>query len=418
MSLSFALAGLLLLGSPSAFAQETTAGIQGTVRDSSGGVVAKATVEVASPALIGVKRVDTDAAGNFRFTNLPPGTYTVTVTAAGFRANKQQGIELLVGHLPSLNVVMEIGAVTETVDVSAQAALIDPTQSKVQTNIPATNLMDLPTQSLSFQSVIQFAPGARSEPLQGGYQINGASNSENAYLVEGMETASMLDGHSQANVPMDFIQEVQVKTNGFEAEYGGALGGVVNVIQKSGSNEAHGSIFTYYRANNFDADPSPTLQYNPLFPPKSRRRQTSGPAAAVLLPGERPLPHRGSGLHTGWTDTQGPAVVLPLRLARFQSDAPRTVNWNAPGIAVGPRMFNQDTYTYNALARLDFLATQKIRLHGSWQYGYQRQTGTCRTRRRGRGENLVPGPMTSMASTTRCHAESGQLQQRHRVCRA
>ena len=111
--------------------------------------------------------------------------------------------------------------------------------------------------------MIQFAPGARSEPLQGGYQIDGASNSENSYLVEGQETASLFDGHSAANVPMDFIQEVQVKSSGFEAEYGGALGGVVNVIQKRGSNEWHGSVFFYYRATAFDAAPNPTLIKNP-----------------------------------------------------------------------------------------------------------------------------------------------------------
>src|ERR1022692_1905326 len=149
--------------------------------------------------------------------------------------------------------------------------MIDATQSKgqskVQTNISATELMNLPTQSLSFQSVIQFAPGARSEPLQGGgFQINGASNSENAYLVEGMETAAVLDGHSGANVPMDFIQEVQVKSSGFEAEYGGALGGVINVIQKSGSNEWHGSVFTYYNSDRFNAKPNANRTADRQFP--------------------------------------------------------------------------------------------------------------------------------------------------------
>src|SRR5215467_3780536 len=245
-----------LLTLPCLFAQETTAGLQGIVKDSSGGVIVKASVEATSPALIGTKKMDTDAAGYYRFANLPPGTYILTVTASGFRTYRQENIQLLVGHLPSLDIVMQLGAVTETVDVSAAAALIDTTQSKVQTNISDANLMNLPTQSLSFQSVIQFAPGARTEPLQGGYQINGASNSENAYLVEGQETASILDGHSQANVPMDFIQEVQVKTNGFEAEYGGALGGVVNVIQKRGSNEWHGSIFSYYNGDKFNAAPN------------------------------------------------------------------------------------------------------------------------------------------------------------------
>ena len=81
--------------------------------------------------------------------------------------------------------------------------------------------------------------------------------------MEGQETASLQDGHSAANVPMDFIQEVQVKSSGFEAEYGGALGGVVNVVQKRGSNEWHGSLFTYYRGSAFDAAPNPTLIKNP-----------------------------------------------------------------------------------------------------------------------------------------------------------
>jgi hypothetical protein len=174
------LTSLFLCGVASA--QETTAGLQGTVKDSSGGVLVKGTVEATSPALIGVKKVETDQAGYYRFANLPPGKYTITVTASGFRTYKQENIDLSVGRLPSLDIVMQVGAVTETVDVSAQAAIVDVTQSKVQTNIPDTVLQSLPTQTRSFQSVIQFAPGARSEPLQSdgnlnGYQIDGASNS-------------------------------------------------------------------------------------------------------------------------------------------------------------------------------------------------------------------------------------------------
>jgi hypothetical protein len=360
---------------PLAVAQETTAGLMGTVRDATGSSVPKASVEVKSPALIGVKKAETDTSGSFRFNNLPPGTYSVTTTATGFRTNKQEGIELQVGHLPTLNISLEVGAVTETVDVSAQAALIDPTQSKIQTNISSANLMNLPTQSLSFQSVIQFAPGARTEPLQGGYQINGASNSENAYLVEGQETASMLDGHSQQNVPMDFIQEVQVKTNGFEAEYGGALGGVVNVIQKSGSNEVHGSVFTYYRADRFDAAPNPSQRLNPNYGANANGAKRLDQPLEYFYPVKDHYRIVDPGFTLG-----GP--MIKDRLWFFISGAPdfnntrRTANWNAPAFsAVGPRIFNQDTNTYNSLARLDLLATSKIRLHGSWQYAYQRQAG-------------------------------------------
>src|ERR1035441_4322988 len=134
-----------------AFAQETSAGLQGTVKDPTGGIVVKAKVEVASPALIGTKKAETDQGGYYRFANLPPGVYSLTVTFVGFRTFKQEGITLEVGHLPSIDARLEVGAVTETVEVSSQAALIDSTQSKVQTNISNANLINLPTQSTSFQ---------------------------------------------------------------------------------------------------------------------------------------------------------------------------------------------------------------------------------------------------------------------------
>ena len=117
-----------ILISPCVFAQETSAGIQGTVKDPAGALVVKAKVEVSSPALIGTKRAETDSGGYYRFANLPPGVYSVTVTSTGFRTFKQEQIDLEVGHLPSIDVRLEVGAVTETVEVSSQAALIDSTQ--------------------------------------------------------------------------------------------------------------------------------------------------------------------------------------------------------------------------------------------------------------------------------------------------
>jgi len=246
------IAGLVL---PVAFAQETTGGLQGTVKDPSGAVVSGATVDVTSASLIGKKSVTTDSGGYFRFANLPPGSYTLAITAPNFRSYKQEGVAIATGHLPSIDVTLQVGTASETVEVTGAAPIVDVTQSKVQTNITEDVLQNVP-KGRSFQSVIQFAPGARSEPLQAGYQIDGASNSENSYLVEGQETASMFDGHSATNVPMEFIQEVQVKSSGFEAEYGGALGGVVNVVQKRGSNEWHGSIFSYYAGDAFDSAPN------------------------------------------------------------------------------------------------------------------------------------------------------------------
>ncbi len=372
-----------LLALPALFAQETTAGLQGTVKDPSGAGIAKASVEVTSPALIGIKKMDTDAVGAYRFANLPPGIYTVTVTATGFRTYRAANIELQVGHLPTVEVRMEIGAVAETVEVSAQSAAIDPTQSKVQTNISATNLMDLPTQSLSFQSVIQFAPGARFEPLperanqrQRRQQwIPDQWRQQLGELLPGGRAGDGVDcstGDPHANVPMDFIQEVQVKTNGFEAEYGGALGGVVNVIPKERLQRVAWQRLHVLQGDRFNAAPNPTVSCGIRSSPpiSAARRGWTSPAKTYY-----PVKDHSRTVDPGFT-LGGP--MIKDRLWLFISGAPgfqqlrRTVNFAPAGSAVGPRTFNQDTTPTIRWRAWTSWQPQKIRLHGSWQYGYPR----------------------------------------------
>src|SRR6185312_4606920 len=210
-----------LLLSVSAFAQETTGGVQGTVKDSQGAVVSGATVEVSSPALIGVKTATTDSGGYYHFTNLPPGNYDISVKASGFGASKQTGLQLIVGATPSVNFTLKVGAATETVEVSSEAEQIDVTSSKDQSNVTRQIINGIP-KGRSYQSVINFAPGARLEPLQDasgfGFQIDGASATENSYLVEGQDTTAVVHGRGDTNVPFEFIKEVQIKSSGFEAE--------------------------------------------------------------------------------------------------------------------------------------------------------------------------------------------------------
>ena len=265
--LIWVLVAILLVSA--AFAQETTAGLQGTVKDPTGAVVSKATVEVTGTTLIGMKKAKPIQSGYYRFANLPPGEYTITVSAQGFKGLKRAGIKLDTGKLPTIDLNMEVGGTEQTVEVSSVAPIVDVATSKVQTNVSAEIIAGIP-KGRSFQSVIQFAPGARNEPLQAdralgiaGYQIDGASGSESSFLMEGQETGDVRTGQSKTNAPFEFIQEVQVKTSGFEAEYGGALGGVVNVIQKRGGNTWHGSIFSYYEGDIFDSNIPKTLRVNP-----------------------------------------------------------------------------------------------------------------------------------------------------------
>ncbi len=275
---------LLVLFAPYMLAQETTAGLQGTVKDPTGAVVNGADVTVTTPTLIGSKVTKTDADGYFRFANLPAGEYTIVVKAQGFESLKQSGLVLEVGHLPTLPITLKIGAVSTVVEVNTEGPMIDTTSVTTLTNIPEEVLKDVP-HGTSFQSVIQFAPAARNEPLMGnmasgngtgatspgngsnggafGFSIGGGADSENSYLVEGQETANIIGGFSHTNVPMDFISEIQMKTSGVEAEYGGALGGVVNVILDKGTNKWHGSAFTSYQNGAMNGSPTAFLRYDP-----------------------------------------------------------------------------------------------------------------------------------------------------------
>ncbi|MGH9497705.1 MAG: carboxypeptidase regulatory-like domain-containing protein [Terriglobales bacterium] len=397
MLLMCPLAVFLLISA--AVAQETTGGLQGTITDPSGAVVSGATVTVTGSALIGSKSQATDAKGYYRFANIPPGDYTVTAAAKGFKTLKRGGLTIEVGHLPTLDLKLEVGGSETVVEVSGEAPVIDVTTTRTLTNITEDVIQDVP-HGRSFQSVIQFAPSARNEPLEGnntssngtggnapgsttngsdhGFSVGGGSDAENSYLVEGQETANLIGGYSHTNVPFDFIQEVQVKSSGIEAEHGGALGGVVNVVMKKGTNNYHGSVFMQFEDNGLDGGPNARSRYDPqgnFLNPGDPGNPTNGyldPASQHV----QPRRDKTSDVFPGFT-FGGP--ILKDRIFGFVAfnpewnDDERFVNWGPGNGGVLP--FSQNTQTYYTTARVDASVTQKIRVFGSWLYQYQRQTG-------------------------------------------
>ncbi len=391
---------ILLLVS-SLFAQETTGALQGTVKDPSGAVVSKAAVTLTAPSLVGSKKMDTDNSGYYRFANLPPDTYTVSVKASGFSELKREGVTIEVGHLPTLDLTLSVGASGTVVEVSGEAPLIDVTTETTQTNITQDVVQDVP-HGRSFQSVIQFAPSASNEPLMGsnrassgtgavspgngsngsayGYSVAGGSDSENAYLVEGQTTNNIIGGYSHTNVPFDFIQEVQVKSEGIQAENGGALGGVVNVIMKKGQNAYHGSIFMQFENQALDGTPAVYQRYDP-----SSTTGLNGPFSDAVNQEVQPIKPHTSDVFPGFTlggplfPKFGDHSYLHDRAYFFVGFNPefnnfeRTVNYGPANGGLVP--FSQNTQTYYTTARIDFELTQKIRVFGSWLYQYQRQAG-------------------------------------------
>ena len=139
------LALISLLAASSAIAQETTAGIQGAVKDPSGSAVPNASLELSSPSLIGIKKVTSDGEGNYRFTSLASGRYSLSITAAGFRTAKVADIDLTAGRLPIIDVRLEVGTVSETVNVSDAAPNVDVTSSKVAVSVTREILNAIPT---------------------------------------------------------------------------------------------------------------------------------------------------------------------------------------------------------------------------------------------------------------------------------
>ena len=236
----------LLLASPLA-AQELRGSIEGVVRDASGAVLPGATVE-AKAENGAVLSTTSDAAGNYRFPAVAPGTYVVTATLASFAPGTVNDVPIGLGQVKKVDFALALQGVTESVQVTAESPLVDVRQSARQTNIRAEQVELLP-KGRDFTSLVTQAPGANREARLGGLSIDGASASENRYIIDGIETTNLQNGLSGKDLIADFVEEVQVKSSGYTAEYGGATGGVVNAITKSGSNDWRGSALF-----NFEGD--------------------------------------------------------------------------------------------------------------------------------------------------------------------
>jgi len=387
LAVGFCLCLFAFLAVPAVSAQETTAAIQGTVTDPTGAVVAGAVVTASGDKLLQPATVKSDAHGYYRLSALPPGTYTVEVEGSGMKA-KATNVALNAGDLPNLNLKMTVGAET-IIDVADSVAMVDTTQSKVETTVTNEILQSIP-KGRSFASVIPFAPGARQEPLQstssnrnGGFQIDGASDSENVYSSDGVNISSVKSGGVGTSVPMEFVQDVQVKSSSFEAEYGGALGGVVNIIQPRGGNNWHGSIFGYYRSSALNANDQCGFQganYYTLYNTAcGLRANPNQPVNGRLDAGYENYIAKQDHyrlVDPGFT-LSGP--LLKDKLGLFVSYVPnftrirRDANFTRTN--PGPRTFYQNTDTHFAMARVDYSATSKLRLFASWTNALTRSVG-------------------------------------------
>ncbi len=245
-----------------AFGQRTTGNIEGTITDSAGAVVPNATVTAKSTgSTAGYNQTaTTDENGFFQFPQVPVGTYTVTVTGTGFKTSRVE-TTVVIDKSANISTQLEVGGSETVVDVTADSSVtIDPTDTKIDTNITKQIIEDLPS-GTTFASLLKIAPNVRPEALSGGFQIDGASGAENVFILDGQEVTNFRTGqlNSNFNVPFELVQEVQIKSTGYEAEYGGATGGVINVVTGGGNDQFRGNFGVSFRPNKLLGNPRPFL---------------------------------------------------------------------------------------------------------------------------------------------------------------
>src|SRR5215831_6117995 len=243
-----------------AWSQTITASLEGLVKDPSASVIQGATVRILNNGTNAVTRLTTDQAGRFFAPVLQPGAYLVTVEAAGFKKAERSNLTLEVNQAARIEIEMQVGSVSETVEVSAATALVDATSSSVGHVIDSLGISNLPLNQRNPLSLILLVPGVNgsvgADMTGGNFSVNGGRSGSNDILLDGVSSSVPSDASQRLTVlpSVDAVEEFRVQTNNYSAEFGGSGGGIVNLIFKSGSNQLHGSAFDFLRNSVMDSN--------------------------------------------------------------------------------------------------------------------------------------------------------------------
>jgi len=255
----FVLALTLAVFATSAAAQTITTGsIEGTVTDPNGAAVPGVTVTATGPQTLVPKASTTDDSGHYRISALSPGIYTVTIEASkGFAKYEKPNIGANLDKTSTVDIQLTLATTQVNVTVTATAgAALDVTNNTTGSNVSTEQFSNFPTQR-TVQSLYSIAPTVARSGLRDASgrdrdpSVAGSSGPENNYILDGVNTTDPAFGGSGANLPFEFVQEVQVKTGAYGAENGRSTGGIFNVITKDGTNEFHGDAFGYFTAKSF-----------------------------------------------------------------------------------------------------------------------------------------------------------------------
>ena len=268
MKRSLAICAGLVLVPASLFGQGTRGSVTGTVKDSSGALVAGATITVVNEKTANKLEVTSQPNGMYLAPGLPPGDYHVSAELAGFRKTSVSGLKVDVGTTVTVDLTLEVGMVSEAVEVSANSSLIETASASVGATVRIQQVLELPLVDRNVFSLVNLVPASFSAngstvSIGGGRtysqsaMLDGISNSRGGLAVNNIEMSP----------PVDAMQEFKVEVNNLSAEYGHTAGGLLNAVTKSGTNEFHGSFYEFLRNDVLDAsgwanDRKPPLRQN------------------------------------------------------------------------------------------------------------------------------------------------------------
>src|SRR5580692_10095706 len=268
------IAAILMLLSSACRAQVSTASVNGVVRDPQGAVIPGATIVLHSVETSVDHSSVSNSAGNYVILNITPGRYTIQASARGFNPEKTDEFVLAVDQIATFDFSLKVGSETQVVSVEAAAAQLDVTGATLGTVIETKQVNELPLDGRNFTALLSLTPGVvpimvgQNAGMQngGGFgaavalgsdytfpAINGQTGRSNFFLMDGLFNYGTIESTYAIAPIIDAIQEMKVVSHTDNAEYGGVLGGVVNVVTKSGTNEIHGSAWEYVRNTVFDA---------------------------------------------------------------------------------------------------------------------------------------------------------------------
>lgn len=278
------IAGMFAAAVSPAFAQSTTADVVGTATDVSGAVVPNATVTLTDVNTHTTRTVKAGSGGEYTFTLLNPGTYSLSVTAQGFKAFQINSFNLSAGDRAREDAHLAVGSEGETINVEATTPALRTDSAAIISTVTEKATQELPLNGRNFINLVQVTPGA-TEGLNNGLasgnrpddrrqtssvSVNGQADMMNNQTIDGIDNNERVIGSIGVRPSVDAIQEVSVQTNVFTAEVGRAAGANINVITKSGSNQFHGTAYEFFRNDKLNANP---FKFGSTIIPKPKLRQ-------------------------------------------------------------------------------------------------------------------------------------------------